>query len=130
VTASNVYRKYHKASDFKDETTLTDPRLKAALNLNKDLKKLKPNECINGKGKAITTEGLTTCVDVLYKVPETMTTVDEIAKGMTAAWYTDKDNYDYDLGTAKNSKTLDEIAGFTGMIWKGAVKAGTDYAVF
>jgi hypothetical protein len=70
-----------------------------------------------------------TCTDIYYKVKSTDNTHAKIAKAMTAAWYAQKANYDFVKGLPTNSKTYDDVAGLTAMLWKGAVPT-TDFAAF
>lgn len=91
-----------------------------------------PTACAEG---VQTAAGEATCFDILYKIKSTEKSHAEIAKGMTAAWYAQKDNYDFTTGLptgtnkAGKANTYAEVAGLTAMLWKGAVGT-TDYAVF
>lgn len=69
------------------------------------------------------------CFDVYRKLTATELSHSQIAKGMTSTWYGLKKDYDFTTGLAKGSKTYDDIAGFTAMIWKGGVPT-TDYVGF
>jgi len=126
VEAANSYRSQHKVAAFEAITSGKDNE-KAAGDLYKKLNAAPT--CVNGLEKTAIAIPAATCLDIFYQVPEADKTHSAIAKGMTAAWYAHKENYDFATGKPINGKTYDDVAGLTAMLWKGAVPA-TDYAAF
>jgi hypothetical protein len=95
------------------------------------VKALAADKCVDGlqKGAAAIAVTAATCFDITYKVKPAEKTHAAIAKGMTAAWYAQKANYDFATGKPTNKKTYDDVAGLTAMLWAGGVPT-TDFAGF
>jgi hypothetical protein len=69
------------------------------------------------------------CFDVLHKITDSELSHDQIAKGMTKGMYDLLKDYDVATGKPKGTKTYDDVAGVTALLWKGDVPT-TDFVAF